>query len=107
GARRTVFSLSSRFAPGLLVAFTAYLKTTGFALLSLSYRQRNFQNAIAKAGVGILSLGAFRHRNSAIESAVAALTAEITFALFLVFVPALAFNRDSIVSDFDVHIVSG
>jgi hypothetical protein len=48
-----------------------------------------------------------RQRHPAIEFAVGPLTAIVAFTLFIVFVLALAFDRNAVVGDLDVNVILG
>src|SRR6266851_9875137 len=99
--------MSRGFPFGLLLTIAAYFQTPRFARLALRRRHSYLQNAVIKDCLGVLCVDALWHRNAPIEFSVAAFAAIVTFALFFVFVLALAFDRDAIIGQFHFHVVLG
>src|SRR5689334_24450939 len=100
-------STSSRFSSRFRVAIAANLQTPRFLFLAFWRRHSYFQHTVVERRLRFLNVHAFRNRNTPEKFSVAALAAKVAFTLLVVFVLALAFDRNSVLRELDIHIVFG
>src|SRR5262249_25384301 len=77
------------------------------ALLALRRGHGDFEHAVAEGGFRLVRVDPFGQWNAAEETAVAAFAAIPAFPLLFVFMLALSLNRERVVGNFHLHVVTG